>query len=191
MDNSILALVASFFAMSFAVSSYFVKKKYLYLLLQMFCILFLVASYFFSLQFFAMIGLLISLARVVAYYAYEKKDAVAPLWWAYLFSGLTILAYLLVNLMILKTAQYADLLLVLSNIGFAFVFRVRDLKIVRFGMLIPIILAVLFNTITNAPLFATASYSFELCANVISIYRYHIRGEKPKSEYMEKAGVEN
>lgn len=186
MDSPILALVASFFAMSFAVSSYFAKKKYLYLLLQMFCILFLVVSYFFSMQFFAMIGLAISLARVVVYYAYEKKDMVAPLSLAYLFSILTILGYLIVNLLILKTAQYADLLLVMSNIGFAFVFRVRDLKIVRFGALIPLILAVLFNTVTNAPLFATASYSFELCANVISIYRYHIRGEKPKVEQTER-----
>ena len=56
----------------------------------------------------------------------------------------------------------------------AFIFRIGNLKIVRFTMLIPTVLSILFNVLTSAALFATLTYVFELCANVVFIFKYHV-----------------
>lgn len=176
MDNPILALIASFIAMSFVVSSYFVKKKSLYLIFQASCILFLMVSYFFTVQFFAVIGLAIALARALIFFAYEKRDKVAPLWLAFAISIATLACYFIVNFGIVKSAQPYDVLCLLSLVLYAFIFRIRDLKTVRFLMLAPTILSLLFNTLTHAALFASLTYVFELTANVVSIFRYHILG---------------
>ena len=45
-------------------------------------------------------------------------------------------------------------------------------------MLIPTILSILFNTLTGAAFFASVTYVIELTANVVSIYKYHIKNEK-------------
>ena len=174
MDNRVLALVASFIAMSFVTISYFTRKKERYLLFQLLCILFLITSYFFTVQFFAMVGLLIGAFRTVTFFLYERKGETAPVLWSFLFSGLSVGAYLVVNLMILKTAQPLDLLLLVGLVTYAFIFRIRDLKTVRFLMLVPTLLSVLFNLLTNAAIFTTLSYIFEFSANTVSIFKYHI-----------------
>lgn len=178
MYNYPLSLVAGFVAMTFVAISYFVKNKSLYLTFQALCIVFLIVSYFFTTQFFAMVGLAIGLARTLIFYAFEKRDKVAPIWVAFVLSAATLTSYFIVNLGILKTAQPLDLLCVTALIMYAFIFRIRDLKIVRFTMLIPTILSILFNTLTGAAFFASVTYVIELTANVVSIYKYHIKNEK-------------
>lgn len=178
MGNETAALMASFIAMIFVVSAYFVKRKSTYLLLQLLCVFCLVISYFFTLQFFAMIGLSIGICRTVTFFLYEKRDKVAPIYWSFLFSVLTLTSYFIINYGILKTAQPLDVLCLLSLVMYAFIFRIRNLKIVRFAMLIPLSLSVLFNALTSAAIFATLSYAFELCANVVSILKYHIFKQK-------------
>ena len=177
MENPTLALIASFIAMAFVVASYFVKKKEYYLLCQLLCIAFLVVSYFFTVQFFAMIGLAVGLFRTVTFFVYENKDKQAPIGWSFLFSGLTIASYFFVNFGILKAAQPLDVLCVLALSMYAFIVRVRNLKIVRFTMPVPTVLSILFNILTHAALFATLTYVFELCANVVSIFKYHVFGK--------------
>lgn len=174
MENPTLALIASFIAMVFVVMAYFVKSKSHYLLFQLLCVSFLVVSYFFTKQFFAMIGLSIGIFRTVTFFLYEKKEKVAPIFWSFVFSIFTIISYLIVNLQVLKTAQPLDVLCLLSLMMYAFIFRIRNLRIVRFTMLIPLFLSILFNVLTQAAIFATLSYTFELCANVVSIFKYHV-----------------
>lgn len=178
MDSPVLALIASFIAMAFAVASYFVKKKSLYLAFQASCISFLIVSYFFTLQFFAMVGLAIGLIRAVIFFVYERKEKTAPIFVPLAISVATVLAYFIVNWWILQTVQPLDILCLAACILYAFVFRIRNLKTVRFGMLAPTVLSLLFNILTHAALFATLSYVFELAANLLSIYKYHIQKEK-------------
>lgn len=178
MDHKILALIASFFAMTFVVISYFVRKKEKYLLFQFLCIVFLIISYFFNAQYFAMVGLVIGLGRTLTFFLYERRGTRAPILWAVLFAFLSLASYLIINLWILGTAQPLDLLFLVGLIGYAFIFRIRSLKAVRFLMLAPTLLSVLFNLLTDAPLFALLSYSFELLANVVSIFKYHVFGKK-------------
>ena len=182
MENPTLALIASFMAMVMVACSYFVKKKSLYLTFQALCIVFLILSYFFSLEFFAMIGLVIGLFRTLVFFAYEKYDRKAPLWLSFLLSGLTIASYFIVNLGILKTAKPLDLLCLASLVAYAFIFRIRNLKIVRFTMLAPTVISILYNALTYAPIFTCCSYVIELVANVVSIFKYHVFGEKEKEK---------
>ena len=178
MENRVLALIAGFIAMAFVIMAYFVKKKALYLLFQILCILFLIVSYFFSVQFFAMIGLAVGLCRTVTFFIFENKGKVAPIYWSFIFSALTIASYFTVNFGILKTAQPLDILCLLALCAYAFIFRIRNLKIVRFAMIIPTGLSILFNILTNAAIFATMSYVFELGANIVSIFKYHVFNKK-------------
>lgn len=185
MENQTLALIASFIAMAFVIMAYFVKKKAYYLLCELLCIVFLVVSYFFTVQFFAMIGLAVGLFRTVTFFVYENKEKVAPIYWSFLFSALTIASYFIVNFGILKTSQPLDVLCVLSLVAYAFIFRIRNLKIVRFTMLIPTVLSILFNILTHAAIFATLTYVFELSANVVSIFKYYVFNKKEFDEKRE------
>ena len=182
MDNEIRALIVSFFAMSFVIVSYFVKKKEHYLLFQFLCIIFLILSYFFTAQFFAMVGLVIGMGRTVTFLLYERKGEKAPIFWAFLYASLSLAAYLTVNLWILGTAQPLDILFLIGLISYAFIFRIRSLKAVRFLMLVPTFLSVLFNILSEAAIFATLSYTFELLANVASIFKYHVFGKRSKDQ---------
>lgn len=168
--------------MTFVVVSYFVKKKELYLVFQSLCITCLILSYFFNVQYFAMIGLGIGLVRSLLFFAFEKRDKDAPIWIAYVLSGATVASYYVVNFLILKQAQAWDVLCMLALIMYAFIFRIRNLKVVRFSMLVPTTLNIVFNIATHAALFVTLSYAFELSANLVSIYKYHIRKEKTTPE---------
>lgn len=185
MDNPILELIASFIAMAFVVCAYFVKKKSLYLMFQALCIVFLIISYFFDCNFFAMVGLGIGLARALIFFVYEQKDKTAPLWLAFVISAATVASYFIVNLGILKTAQPYDILCLTGLVMYAFIFRIRNLKIVRFTMLVPTVLSILYNTLIGAAIFASLTYVFELTANVVSIFRYHILGNYNQSIHNE------
>ena len=154
-----------------------VLKKQYYLLFQLLCISFLIVSYFFSLQFFAMIGLAVGLFRTITFFVYEKRGKKAPIYWPIIISALTLTSYLIVNYGILQTAQPLDILCLIALIMYAFIFRMRNLKHVRFTMIIPTVLSILFNVLTNAVLFATLTYVFELGANVVSIFKYHVFGK--------------
>lgn len=177
MENETLALIASFIGMLFVICSYFTKKKERFLLFQALCIVFLIVSYFFSLQFFAMVGLFVGLLRALGYFYYEKKEKEAPIWVPLLLAGMTLASYFVVNFVILGTSEPLDVLCLLALIGYVFIFRVRNLTLVRFLMLAPTLLSILFNLLTNAAVFATLTYVFELGANIVSILRYHVVGK--------------
>ena len=177
-ENQTLALIASFIAMMLVVCSYFTRKKERFLLFQSLCIVFLIVSYFFTVQFFAMVGLAVGLMRALVYFAYEKKGRLAPFYWPFLLAGLTLASYFTINFAILGDANPLDVLCLIGLVCYAFIFRIRNLKLVRFLMLVPTLLSVLFNILTDAALFASLTYVFELSANVVSIFRYHVFGKK-------------
>ncbi|MBQ8284065.1 MAG: YgjV family protein [Clostridia bacterium] len=185
MENEVLALIVSFLAMTMVVISYFVKIKKYYLLFQSLCIVFLILSYLFTAEFFAMIGLSIGLVRSLVFYYYEKKGIEAPIYLSFLISFATIVSYFIVNLGILKTAKPVDILCIIPLVMYAFIFRIRNLKIVRFTMLVPTAISILYNTLANATVFVVLSYTFELTANVVSICKYHIFNKEEKTQLKE------
>jgi hypothetical protein len=174
MYNPVLSLIASFIAMVCVVLAYFVKKKAYYLLWELLCIIFLVISYFFDLQFFAMIGVVVAILRTLTFFLFEHYGKTAPLYLAFVFAGLTVISFFVVNYVITKTGRPIDILCLVALVMYAFIFRIRNLKAVRFLMIIPTVLSIIYNVLASSPIFATLVYVFELSANVISIFKYHV-----------------
>ncbi|MBR2646048.1 MAG: YgjV family protein [Clostridia bacterium] len=181
MTNHEWSLIVSFVAMVLIASSYFHKKKSLYLLFQSIGIVFLMASYLFDGSYFAMIGLVVGLTRVLVYYYYEKRDKTAPLFWPFIFTGLTIVVYLIVNVGILHSVKFEDIVYLTALAFYAFTFRIRDLETMRYMVTIPTALSVLYNVLIGATVFVIISYVFELGANIVSILKYHVFGKDKKS----------
>ena len=174
MQNSALSLIAGFLAMLFVGSSYFFTQKKKYLFFQATGIVFLIASYFFDGAYFAMIGLGVALIRTLVYFAYERKGKITPVWVAVAFSLLTVLAYFAVNWWILNRIKAIDLLCVASLVGYALVLRMPDLKKVRYLVLLPISLSIVYNAFSGSAVFVTISYSFELVTSILAIFKYQI-----------------
>ena len=182
MENEVLSLIASFIAMAMVAISYFVRKKELYLLFQSLCSTFLILSYFFAVNYFAMVGLMIALFRSLVFFAYEKRDKLAPIWLCFLISGLTLVSFFVINICILEEAKPVDILHLVALVLYAFIFRIRSLKVVRFTMLAPTALEMAYTIASSAAIGAVLTYVFELAVNVISIVRFHILPQKVKDE---------
>jgi hypothetical protein len=176
--NETVAFAASFVAMLLIATSYFLPTKDLFLILQSLGIVGLMVSYLFSAEYFALVGLGVGLFRTLAYYAYEKRAQIAPLWLTGVIVALTVGAYLVVNLGIQKTAKPVDILYLISLVLFAVIFRMRSLERMRYFSLFPIAFAILYNAFSGAAVFAVASYSFELGANCLAIIKTLIIQEK-------------
>ncbi len=174
MQNKALSLVAGFLAMLFVGTSYFFTQKKRYLFFQATGIVFLIASYLFDGAYFAMIGLGVALLRTLAYFAYERKEKITPVWVAVVFSIITVLAYFTVNWWILHTIKALDLLCLASLVGYALVLRMPDLNKVRYLVLLPIALSIVYNAFSGSAVFVTISYSFELFTSVLAIFKYQI-----------------
>ena len=175
--EEVLAKIVSFFALLLISSSYFVNKKN-YLFFQALGMVGLALSYLFTGEYFAMVALWIGLARALTFFGYEKGQKDAPLFLSFLFAGLTVLAYLVVNLGIQKTAKPEDLLYLVAKAFFAFTFRIRNLKTLRFVTLIPTTLAVIYSFLSNSTVFVILSALFELGAVIVAIFKYYVIGAK-------------
>ena len=173
-----LSIIASFLGMGFAVSSYFVKKKNVFLVLQGSAILFLALSCLFKLHYLPVITYGIALVRVVVYYLFEKADKFLSVWLKTFFALLNVLAYFVVNAIGGQLFNAIDLLLIVSSIMYAYIFGIRNIKIMRFVFIIPTLLCIIYYVATSAAIFITVSYSFELVSNITAICYYWYRESK-------------
>ena len=167
-----------FVAMALIIASYFVKNKSGFLLFQSLGIVFLMVSYLLEGLYFAMIGLGIGLQRALVYFVYEKKDKQAPIAWAFVFAGLTLAVYFIVNIWVLRSARIEDIVYLVGLALYAFVFRIRDLEVMRYTATIPTALSILYTVLCRATPFVVLSYIFELSANIAAILKYHVFAKK-------------
>ena len=172
MSNDNIALIISFVAMLMYASSYLFKKKSTYLMFQGFGGLSLVFSYLFMGEYFAMISLFLGLSRTITYFMFEKKDKKVPIWVVVANCVALSLNYIVVNIIVLHSANFVDILLVISFCLYAVVFSFRNLQVVRYTVTIPLALSVLYNILINAPIFTVISYSFELTVAIGTIIYY-------------------
>ena len=176
------ALVFSFLGMVLIAASYFVTKKKFFLLLQGSGIVFLMISYCFDAKYFAMIGMGIGLIRCIVFYLYEQKGKTAPIVWCFVLCFVSFASYVVVNLVILSAFHPADIVYLIGLVFYMFIFRIRNIKIVRYTILIPTVLSIVYNVWAASPIFAVISYCFELLANVVSILKYHVLGKENSRE---------
>lgn len=171
MYNYALSQIFGGLTLFMMVISYFFKSKSSYLLCQTIGLACMFFSYLFGAEYFAMIALTVSLSRTLTFFIYEKKNKRAPLALAFLFAGLTVAAYVVVNLVILKTAKPIDLLYLSAQVMYAFIFRIRSIKLVRYTIIAPHVLAILYNLLLPGMLFVALSYGFELLADLYAIVK--------------------
>ncbi len=170
MYNETVSTIIGFVAMLFAMSSYFVKKKSIFLVAQAGAILSLAFSCLFIEQFYAVASYTIGLTRVVVFYLFEKKDKRVPRWLIAFFVALYVVFYVIVNVIILETFNKVDVLLVIANVFFTVAFSIRNLSLLRYIFLIPLVICVIyFIILPGGSIFVIISYTFELFANVFAI----------------------
>ena len=131
-------------------------------------IVFLILSYLCNGQYFAMIGLGIGLARCVIFYLYERQEKEAPIAWCYALCALSVAVYGVVNLWILQTFHPADVVYLIGLVLYMFIFRIRNIKTVRFLILIPTALSIAYNVWAASPIFATPARG--CCAMADALY---------------------
>lgn len=175
MYNYTLSFIAGLIAMLCACSSYFVKKKAIFLILQGAAIIFLAISCLFNVQYYACVSYAIALTRVLIYFSFEKKGKAPNMWLRSVFALATIVAYLITNVIILKDAKPFDLMLVAANCVYAFVFGIRDLRLLRLLFLAPTALCIVYFVLCHATPFVIISYAFEFVANVVAVFLYQKR----------------
>ena len=176
------AFIISLMVMLLMCSSYFFKKKSLYLAMQGSGIIFLMIAYILQREYFAMIGLCIGLVRSVVYLLYEYKDKHIPIFWPFLFSALGVACYFIINLGILGDAKLFDIIYLATLVLYMFTHRIRNLELVRYFVLLPTALSILYNILIKAVAFVAISYGFELCANVVAIIKYRLAKKKASGE---------
>jgi hypothetical protein len=170
MYNYTVSTIIGFVAMVFAMSSYFVKKKSVFLIAQAGAILSLAFSCLFIVQYYAVVSYVLGLIRVGVFYLYERKGKSAPNWLIATFVGLYMLFYVIVNIVILQTFNALDILLLIANVFFTVAFSIRNLTLVRYIFLLPLAISVVYYVlIPGGSLFVIISYSFELLANAVAI----------------------
>lgn len=169
------SLIISFISMAFNAGSFFAKKKSVFLLMQATGIILLVITYLLTYEYFAMIGLGIGLARVLTYFAFEQKNKKPSVFWPILFSVLSVIAFVVDALVISKDVgwRWFNVLYLIGLILYAFVFWIRNLKVMRHLAPAPTIFSIAFNVLSGANVFVIIAYSLELCANIVSIIKYH------------------
>ena len=177
MSNT-FALIFSFFGMACSASSYLLKKKWQFLIAQGGSILFIAVSNLFLALYYACVSSVVSLVRVIVYYCLEKHDKEANFYVKSLFAGLVVLSYLITNVIILKNYMWQDIMLMAINCSFVYIVGIRNLKLLRYCILTPVALAVLYCVLMNAAIFTTCSYAIELVVNIVAIIIYSRKSEK-------------
>lgn len=172
------AFIISFIVMLVMCSSYFFKKKSVYLSMQGAGILFLMVAYTLERQYFAMAGLGIGLVRSAAYLFYEYNDRPTPIGWPIGFTLAGVACYCIINFWILGDSKPYDILYLVGLAAYAFIFCIRNLTLLRYLVLFPTALSILYNVLIGSAYFVWISYTFELCANIVAIIRYRLTDKK-------------
>lgn len=181
MYNYNLSQIAGCVTLVIMMLSYLFKSKSKYLFMQTIGLVCMFLSYLFGAEYFAMLALTVSLARTLTFYGYEKQDKEASVWLSFMFAALTVCAYFTVNFGILKTAKPLDTLYLTAQVMYAFIFRIRNITLVRYTMILPNAIAIAYNLLLGDMVFVAVSYGFELLADLYAIYKYEYTAKKKKA----------
>ena len=176
-----LSFAMSTIALILYSSSYFFNNKRNYLLLQLTGNFFLSASYLLIGSYFTMVAVMLGIARGLICYVYEKKDKSVPIYWIIGLCLASILSYIIINTIILSTASVWDFLYLFAFCMYAVTFAMRNIRLMRFVVLIPHASAIAYNLLIHAPISSAISYGIELTVTVVAIIRYEISAKKEKS----------
>ena len=176
----VLSFVMSTVALVLYSCSYFFNSKRNYLILQLTGNFFLSASYLLIGSYFTMVAVMIGVARGLICYTYEKKDKKVPLYWIVALCFASIFSYIIINTVILSQASVFDVLYLFASCMYAITFAIRNLRVMRYVVLLPHTSAVAYNLLIHAPISSAISYGIELAVTVVAIVKYDVIGRKRK-----------
>lgn len=175
MNESVFSSVTSFIALVLYSSSYFFKTKQGYLITQGLGNVSLALSYLFIGEFFTMFTVGLGIARAAICYYYEKKNKNVPVLVIAALCATIIASFFVINFGILKTGEFWDALYLVASCLYAVVFTIRNLKVMRYVILVPHSLAIAYNLIIRAPFTSALSYLIELTVTLVAIVKFHLQ----------------
>ena len=166
-----LSFVMSTTALVLYCLSYFFNSKRNYLIFQLSGNVFLSLSYMLIGSFFTMVAVIIGIARGLICYLYEKNDKRVPVFWIVSLCIASILSYIIINTVILSQASIWDFLYLFASCMYAISFAIRNLRVMRYVVLIPHASAVAYNLLIKAPISSAISYGIELVVTIVAIIK--------------------
>ena len=174
-----LSFVMSTIALGLYSLSYFFNSKRNYLILQLSGNVFLSFSYLLMGSYFTMVAVIIGIARGMICYIYEKKDKIVPIYYIIGLCFASVLSYIIINYVVLRSqASVWDFLYLFASCMYAVTFAIRNLKVMRYVVLLPHTSAVAYNLLIHAPISSAISYGIELVVTVVAIIKYEVTKNK-------------
>ena len=171
-----LSFIMSAIALLLYCGSYFFNNKKKYLILQLTGNVFLSCSYLFMGAYFTMVSVVVGIARGLICYTYEKNNKNVPIYMIVCLCLATVSSYILINYVILSgTASNWDFLYMFASCMYAITFAIRDIRFMRYLILIPHLSAILYNLLVKAPISSAASYAIEFVITVVAIMKFGIQ----------------
>lgn len=171
----------SIIALALYCGSYFFDSKKKYLSFQLTGNLFLSMSYFFMGAYFTMVSAALGIVRGIICYTYEKNNKRVPVYMISALCLVTVLSYVMINYVILKgEASPWDVLYLFASCMYAITFAIRNIKLMRYMVLIPHMSAILYNLLARAPISSAISYGIEFVITVVAIVKFRLQEKKVK-----------
>ena len=162
--------------------SYFFNSKKKYLIFQLSGNVFLSASYLLIGSYFTMVAVMIGVARGLICYVFEKKDREVPIYYIIGLCLSSIASYFIINFVILSQASVWDFLYLFASCMYAITFAIRNLRVMRYIVLLPTTSAIAYNLLVRAPISSAISYGIEWVVTVVAIVKCEIERKKPGKE---------
>lgn len=176
MDTTTLSFAMSTVALALYSCSYFFNNKRNYLILQLVGNVFLSLSYLLMGAYFTMFSVGIGIGRGLICYTYEKHNRKVPLYMIIALCLATILSYIIINHVVLSaTSSPWDIFYLIASCMYAITFAIRNIKLMRYLVLIPHACAIAYNLLVNAPISSAVSYGIEFVITIVAIVKFHIQ----------------
>ncbi len=173
---STLSFIMSTVALVLYSCSYFFNNKRNYLILQLVGNAFLSLSYLLMGAYFTMVSVGIGIGRGLICYSYEKRNKKVPVYMIMALCFVTILSYIIINYVILSgNSSPWDVLYLFASCMYAITFAIRNIKLMRYLVLIPHMSAIAYNLLVGAPISSAISYGIEFVITVVAIIKFRIQ----------------
>ena len=130
--------------------------------------------------YFTMVSVGIGIARGLICYRYENLNKKVPVYMILLLCISTILSYVIINHFILSTSSVWDVLYLIASCMYAISFAIRNIKLMRYVVLVPHALAISYNLLVKAPISSAISYGIEFVITVVAIIKFHFQEKTVK-----------
>lgn len=174
MAEFIISQVMGGIALILVVISVFLKNKTHFFLFQTIANIFYALSFIFANALVAGINTFVSIIRVLVLFLYAKYEKTPPIYLIFVFSAI----YIIIGVLFYQNAY--DIITIITPILFTAAMWMKNMQLVRYCMLLPNILLVLYSIMHQV--YTTAILdAFETCSIVVAIISFAITNKKQRS----------